>query len=250
MSEIRAFFEQGAWKDFSKEHTHLREQLEKSLKGYKASRFRDPVAVWGAYGAGKTQFLFWVAEESVKTGLVPVYLHLNDLLENLPADTSPDTFSKHATAFVGRLLDELKTPGKDDGHLREVFRDSNLLDFVKGNLHADASKTVVLVDEVEQAYLSLKDRVRADDRSPLKAWLEEGAFKILAFAVGSLYVLVVASQSVRKLTARAKAEDVPRLPNSRDRSYLDSCFEQVRATIRRPDFQSPDASCEFKRVYL
>ena len=43
-------------------------------------------------------------------------------------------------------------------------------------------KPVILVDEVEQAYLSLAQRVRADDCGPLRAWLEDETFKVFAFA--------------------------------------------------------------------
>ena len=68
-----------------------------------------------------------------------------------------------------------------------------MLSYILGRLNeversADP-RPVLLVDEVEQAYISLQDSVRADDRSPLRAWLEEPAFKVCAFAVGSLYVL-------------------------------------------------------------
>jgi hypothetical protein len=55
LSEIRAIFEPGIWKDFSKEYRTLREELQISLDGYRAGKFRDPMAVWGAFGAGKTQ---------------------------------------------------------------------------------------------------------------------------------------------------------------------------------------------------
>src|SRR5438876_8916995 len=100
---IRAVFEPGIWKDFSKEHRTLRKDVESSLANYRAGRFCDPMAVWGAFGAGKTQFLYWVAEQTLEDGLVPIYLHLNDLLEGLPEAPSPDRFRDHASAFVAQL---------------------------------------------------------------------------------------------------------------------------------------------------
>ena len=200
MSEIRAVFEQGAWRDFSKEHALLRDKAQKAINGYKNAHFQDPLAVWGAYGAGKTQFLFWIAETAVRAGLIPVYLHLNDLLDSLPADSSPDTFSKHASAFVMRIVQAMKD-GRNEESLLGIFRDRNLLQFIKTNLDPSAGKIVILIDEVEQAYLSLKDRVRADDRSPLKAWLEEDTFKVFAFAVGSLYVLGKADRERLRINA-------------------------------------------------
>jgi len=80
LSDIRANFEVGIWKDFSNEHRALREAVEQALADYKRGRRPDPIGVWGAYGAGKTQFLFWVAERAIELGLVPIYLHLNDLV--------------------------------------------------------------------------------------------------------------------------------------------------------------------------
>src|SRR5256885_541603 len=110
MSEIRAFFERGSWKDFSREHKELRLLLEERLAGYTGDRCPDPLAVWGAYGAGKTQFLFWVAERACEVGFTPVYLHLNDLVEGLPPAVSPDGFRNHACAFTSEILVELKMP--------------------------------------------------------------------------------------------------------------------------------------------
>src|SRR5439155_8252840 len=100
LSTIRAVFEPGIWKDFSKEHRALREEVEAALGKYRRGGSCDPIAVWGAFGAGKTQFLYWVAERSLDDGLVPVYLHLSDLLIDLPATPSPDEFRDHASAFV------------------------------------------------------------------------------------------------------------------------------------------------------
>lgn len=87
MSEIRAIFEPGIWQNFSKEHRTLRKELETSLTAYQAGKFCDPMAVWGAFGAGKTQFLYWVAEHALEKGLIPVYCHLNDLLDRVPEYT-------------------------------------------------------------------------------------------------------------------------------------------------------------------
>jgi hypothetical protein len=97
VSDIRAEFEPGIWKDFSKEHATLRQEVERALLEYQQGKTPDPIAVWGAFGAGKTQFLFWVAERAVELGLVPVYLHLNDLLDGLPDAPSPDTLRDHAS---------------------------------------------------------------------------------------------------------------------------------------------------------
>jgi len=74
--------------------------------------------------------------------------------------------------------------------------------FIRDRLHKDGigEKAILLIDEVEQAYLSVTQRVRADDRSPLRAWLEEETFKVFAFAAGSLYVLGRADRE--RLTVR------------------------------------------------
>ena len=221
MSEIRAIFEPGIWQDFSKEHRTLREELQVSLDAYRAGKFRDPMAVWGAFGAGKTQFLFWVAEQALEKGLIPVYFHLNDLLGDVSEKFTPEGFRVHARAFVVKLVDTLRSdPGSD--LLHKTYRDDGLLSYIVARLadvgrHAD-KRPVLLVDEVEQAYISLQDKVRADDRSPLRAWLEDPAFKVSAFAVGSLYVLGKADRerlrirpipAVRPSYAKRLLQDIP-----------------------------------------
>ena len=192
MSDIRAEFEPGIWKDFSKEHAALRQEVERSLMDYRNGKAPDPIAVWGAYGAGKTQFLFWVAEKALELSLTPIYLHLNDLFDGLPDAPSPDTLRDHAGLQVGQIIAKLRESPQDP-LLLKTYRDKNLLRFVTERVatfdpQAEV-RPVLLVDEVEQIYKSLREHVRADDRSPLRAWLEQEFFKVCAFAVGSLYVL-------------------------------------------------------------
>lgn len=163
------FFEPGIWKDFSKEHRTLREELQISLDGYRAGKFRDPMAVWGAFGAGKTQFLFWVAEQALERGLIPVYFHLNDLLDDLAQKSTPESFRDHVRAFVVKLVEVLWSAPSSE-LLRKTYRDEALLNYILARL-ADVDLSgdrhpVLLVDEVEQAYISLQDNVRVDDRSP------------------------------------------------------------------------------------
>ena len=129
LSEIRAIFEPGIWKDFSKEHRALREELQLSLASYQTGKFRDPMAVWGAFGAGKTQFLFWVAEQALQSGLIPVYFHLNDLLDGPSEKLSPEGFRDYARAFVARVVEALRSdPGSE--LLRRTYRDEALLSYV------------------------------------------------------------------------------------------------------------------------
>jgi hypothetical protein len=221
LSEIRAIFEPGIWKDFSKEHRTLREELQISLDGYRAGKFRDPMAVWGAFGAGKTQFLFWVAEQALERGLIPVYFHLNDLLDDLAEKSTPESFRDHARAFVAKLVEALWSDPSSE-LLRKTYRDEALLNYILARLaevgRSDERRPVLLVDEVEQAYISLQDNVRADDRSPLRAWLEDHTFKVCAFAVGSLYVLGKADRerlrirpipAVRPNYAKQLLKDIP-----------------------------------------
>lgn len=192
MSDITAEFEPGIWQDFSKGHAALREEVEQSLSQYRDGKSPGPIAVWGAFGAGKTQFLFWVAEKAMELGLIPVYFHLNDLIDALPDNPSPDVLKNHARAFVNNVVQTLRNAPGDESLLK-IYRDEALLSYISERLAqvdiARDERPVLLIDEVEQAYKSLSDSVRADDRSPLRAWLEEKTFKVCAFAVGSLYVL-------------------------------------------------------------
>lgn len=192
MSDIRAEFEPGSWQDFSKQHSALRAEVERCLNEYQKGKNPGQIGVWGAFGAGKTQFLFWVAEKCIELGLVPVYLHLNDLIDGLPEASSPDSFSERAGAHIAVILEKLHQEPTAD-LLVKSYRDKNLLKFITERIPSLDSGTVgrpvLLIDEVEQAYKTLRERVRVDDRSPLRAWLDQEHLKVCAFAVGSLYVL-------------------------------------------------------------
>lgn len=220
MSTIRAVFEPGIWKDFSKEHRALRQEVETSLAKYREGGLRDPIAVWGAFGAGKTQFLYWVAERSLDEGLIPVYLHLSDLLIDLPNKPSPDAFRDHANSFLAKILTALREH-RDDPLLGQVFREDALLSYLVDRLQGadvDEMRPVLLVDELEQAYITLRNSVQADDASPLRAWLEDRTFKVCAFAIGSMYVLgkadrermrVLPIPAVRPSFAKPLLNDIP-----------------------------------------
>ena len=220
MSTIRAVFEPGIWKDFSKEHRALRQEVETSLAKYREGGVRDPIAVWGAFGAGKTQFLYWVAERSLDEGLIPIYLHLSDLLIDLPNKPSPDGFRDHANSFLVKILTALREH-RDDPVLGHVFRDNAFRSYIVDRLQqadVDEMRPVLLVDELEQAYITLRNSVQADDASPLRAWLEDRTFKVCAFAVGSMYVLgkadrermrVLPIPAVRPSFAKPLLEDIP-----------------------------------------
>lgn len=162
------------------------------MADYCNGRTVENLAVWGAFGAGKTQFLYWVAEKCLQIGRLPIYCHLNDLLEGLPENSSPDGFRKHAKQFVSRIITELRTNPASE-FLLDTFRDESFLSYLGQHLAgidpSGDARPILLIDEVEQAYITLRETVRADDRSPLRAWLEDPTFKICAFAVGSLYVL-------------------------------------------------------------
>ena len=129
MSIIRAVFEPGIWKDFSKEHRTLREHVEATLTKYREGRSCDQIAVWGAFGAGKTQFLVLGRRAKSERWPIPIYLHLNDLLDGLSDAPSPDTFRDHASAFVARIVEALRRDSRNQ-LLRQVFRDDALLAYV------------------------------------------------------------------------------------------------------------------------
>src|SRR5436309_2948114 len=107
MDDFVAHFEPGSWRDFSKEHAVLRQRAETSIAAYRGGRGTARLAVWGGYGAGKTQFLFAVAEMALTQGCLPIYIHLNDLLDGLPKDPSPDAFKEHANAFAQSIAADL-----------------------------------------------------------------------------------------------------------------------------------------------
>src|SRR6266704_3669634 len=100
MNDFVAHFEPSSWRDFSQEHALLRQRAEAKISDYRDGRGTARLAVWGGYGAGKTQFLFAVVELALTQGCLPVYIHLNDLLDGLPKDPSPDAFKEHANSFV------------------------------------------------------------------------------------------------------------------------------------------------------
>jgi hypothetical protein len=197
------------WLPYSSQHNDLAKSIEHVLDDH-ANRISSrslAYAVVGTFGAGKTQFLFHVYKRALAKGLAPLYLLAEDVFAEILTDTSERVWlPSHLASLVRERLSSFNQAlaAHDEAQIAKAFGTRSpdiermlwdLLKHVRGET-IDPSKVVLLVDEVEQQYRTLQDRIQADERSPLREWLEaDDHLKLLALAPGGIYEMGGADQS-------------------------------------------------------
>ncbi|MCB9749132.1 MAG: hypothetical protein H6713_03895 [Myxococcales bacterium] len=155
--------------DFTEQHRRVRERATAVATG------EDPVstaAVVGVYGSGKSTLLFHLLNTAPASGVVAIWEEAAAFVERLvPAGerVPAHEFAKRVQEWVEsvkagegmvELIDSLAARGRADiGHA--LARQTEL-----------DRRAVLLLDEMEQAYELLRERVRTDDRNPLRALLD------------------------------------------------------------------------------
>ena len=173
--------------DLTETHTRKRTRIEKEIDTFLKTKKGKPVTIQGPYGTGKTQLLYHLFKRTIKKGNLAIYTHLEKLIPN--QNMGPE---KYADYLEKVLLDEkrLLKEGKS------MLLSQPLMDFVIENdcgFLSDDSRIVLLIDEIEQSYNLLDEKIRSDDHSPMRetiARVLKGTsrfFLILAFAPTSYY---------------------------------------------------------------
>ena len=181
------------WTDLSEEHKNMRERVCKLLDRFYNNEKVDPsYLVSGIYGSGKTMFLLLVVKESVKRGIVPIYILADDIIENCSGKTYQELKSS-IDEYISAIYSA--TIAGSDKELQKLIKingsgfKETIYNKVKDALKKDNSKQkyVVLVDEMEDSYNTLKGWAGVD---PLREWLSDPNYmKFIAMTPSGIHDL-------------------------------------------------------------
>jgi len=201
------------WQDFTPQHRRAREQALAIACGDHAV---PTGAIVGVYGSGKSTLLFEVLTRAVAESLLPVWEEASSFLERLvrPDErTSPQEFA----ARVHEWIKQLRTDSASFASYQKDLERRQLgavAGIVEAALRHPTERTVLLLDEMEQAYPHFQKRIDAADHQPLRALIDScGNSKVrllMAYAPESFHSLGEAGMSrpLLRIVAAAAIEDL------------------------------------------
>lgn len=208
------------WRDLSERHEVARRTLLERIDKFFASKEPiPPIAIIGAYGSGKSELLYEGFRHVWKNSKrAAFFMKLEDLLKLLPSELSPDELydlvsrilqdqlSLLRNALKGGSLDKVFLPDLKEGQtLEDYFGELKIgIDNVSEAVQHD--EVILFIDEMEQHYKELRDRILTSDLSPLKAFFEKVEhrkgkhpyFLVMGFALGSAYETLGGAEARRK----------------------------------------------------
>lgn len=164
-------------------HKNIKDELEKAILEYLETGKSKPVTVQGPYGSGKTQLLYYLFKFTYEKGGIGIYTHLEKIIP--PEEMKPSEYADYLRDLVNeevRLLKEGKSK----------LMSGKVADYAVGNI-GDNTDIILFVDEIEQQYRLLDEKVKTNDHSPMREVIarvnrgEAGFYLILAFAPVSFY---------------------------------------------------------------
>ena len=198
------------WQPLSVGHVDLTQRLVGILDGITGNGPQPVFAAWaviGTFGAGKTQLLYHIFGMALSRGLLPIYVFAEDLFREVLTNGAqrqwlPGDVAALADDKLGRIRSGALA-GDVDAVIKIVGPRSPDVELMLGQAVRVASAhpqrdapIVVLVDELEQHYQTLQQRVLANERSPLREWLESrNDLKFLALAPAGMYEMGGADQT-------------------------------------------------------
>lgn len=195
MEQVRQASPSKSWdKSLSDQHADIHAEISEVVKDISADELRDPLAVVGPYGSGKTQLLYKIFSLSWENGVPALYTDAKSIIEGFKA-SDDDSIVDWLTERVQNQVERL-----DDGkmvnwvpHFASQRRRQKWLDETVSGADIDSSKqAVLLVDEAEQAYTSLQQQVGVDDENALRELLDEvtGVYQVWSFGFVSAYEIL------------------------------------------------------------
>jgi len=197
------------WEHLSERHEILDKQINAILTEYSESSDSDLVwshAIIGTFGAGKTQLLYYIFKKSLENGLLPVYFLAEDLFQEILNRKDGDNWvAGSLNTLVNDKMNQVYNSliSSDDKALTKVLKPRNenvramVRDLIKKYSGRESlPKAVLLLDELEQQYGNLQEKVEVKDRSPLRDWLESKDYlKVMALAPAGIYEMGGADQT-------------------------------------------------------
>ena len=208
------------WKDFTDIHATIRKNLEEPIEKFISGEKQNLLALWGPYGQGKTQLMYHLFKYSWEKGGIALFTKLEKLLPE--DDMGSDDFKNHIETLIKQTIIKIKNDKIDGIDLLNNECKSWLKQWLKNNPIREnlEERAMLLIDEMEQNYSSLLDKVTTDDYSPLKDCTAQDSFMIIAaFAPTSQYEAMTGEAEKR----RWESYRLPTLPakvlRERDAKY-------------------------------
>lgn len=195
------------WENLSDDHERLANRIDEILYKYSNNEGFDPYVIIGTFGAGKTQLMVHIFKESIKNGLLPIYLLAEDLFTKKASNNgkkiiegTPEDLKEHVNTIASKIGECFED--RDYEQMRTIINagegdlKSDLLNLLQNEEEIKNSKLVLLVDELEGQYKFLKNSIKTNDNSPLREWLDDKSyFKFLSLAPSGVYELGLADES-------------------------------------------------------
>lgn len=198
------------WEDFTNSgdfaeaheisHEAIRKNLEIPIKEFINDERQDLFALWGPYGQGKTQLMYHLFKYAWKNGGIALFTKLERLL---PKDEmgGSDQFKEYIEKLVKESITKIK-----NSEIYEVDLLNNeckrwLKNWLEENPIQESLEdhAILLIDEMEENYRALLDKVKAEENSPLKACTARDSFMIIAaFAPTSQYEAMTGEAEKRR----------------------------------------------------
>jgi hypothetical protein len=180
------------WLPLSDQHaTYLKRIDEYVSELSKGNKNVPRIAIVGPYGQGKTQLLFHIMKLTLKNGGIAIYTHADRIVSLIESKAGQDRAilpSELPPLLKDAIMSDLKNLSKSDNLL--LITDPEVLTYLRNHTTGDTAKTcqVLLVDEVEQAYELLQQKIKTSDRNPIRSLLDsKEIYTVLAFAPRSMY---------------------------------------------------------------
>jgi len=182
------------WLPLSEQHLKHLQHLERILTEYlRGNKDIPAVAVVGPYGQGKTQLLFHIVKKVVEEGGVPVYTHADRIVKLINQKTGEDAkvLPLDLPKYIQEaMLEEIRNIRNGQSKKNTLLTNQQVINYLEGRLTGDLGNKpmVLLIDELEQAYQTLRDKIDTSDRNPIRSLLNpKEILTVLAFAPRSIY---------------------------------------------------------------
>lgn len=200
------------WQNLSARHEEVANRLRSALEDFGQGVAVPPVSIVGPYGSGKSELMAWGFHYAwTQLELPALYITLETLLEHLPGRLGPSDlvnetqrFFEEQLTLLERGLEGSNTPQdvrlatdlRPDESLERYFQDlydDPELDLQRVRAALARRSGLLFLDEVEQKYGELVDRVETSDQAPLREMLqrvEQGLvpfYLVMSFGLTSAY---------------------------------------------------------------
>jgi len=175
------------YETLTEKHETIKHDLETALSLYLKEKKAKPVTIQGPYGSGKTQLLYHLFKFTWENGGIGIYAHLEKIIPSQEMGASG--YADYLKELLNKEIDLLRK-GESELMMGKV-RDYAVNHMREGS-NSDNS-VVLFIDEIEQQYKLLDERVRTDDHSPIREVIarvnrgDAGFYIVLAFAPVSFY---------------------------------------------------------------